>query len=270
MTGIALSRVTFGYDDRIVLQDIDLAVGAGEFVCVLGQSGCGKSTLLRLIAGLSSPSSGSLSLGGDPIRGPGIDRGIVFQDYSLFPWLSVGRNIELALEQAFPSKQRSERVELAEEYLALVGLPGVFHQLPGRLSGGMRQRAAIARAFAIDSPVLLMDEPFGALDAITRARLQDLLLALWEQAGPERRKTIVFVTHDVEEALLLASEVVVLGAKPGRVTATVPIALPRPRPRHLLYTRGEFQQLRDRLLALLHADVLLALGPTTISDGEYI
>ena len=270
MNGITLRGVTFAYEEAPVLDDIDLSIGPGEFVCLLGQSGCGKSTLLRLIAGLSPPSAGGIALGGRPIEGPGIDRGVVFQDYSLFPWLGVGRNIGFALEQAFPGKRGAERRALAEEYLELVGLPGVYQKLPGQLSGGMRQRAAIARAFAVDAPVLLMDEPFGALDAITRARLQDLLLDLWHQGGAERRKTILFVTHDVEEALLLAGRVVVLGSRPGRIRETVEIDLPRPRVRGQLFTHKEYQGLRDRLLALLHEDVLQALVPNVGSPGECI
>src|SRR6266702_189742 len=176
MHEVALNNVNYSYGSNQVLRDITLTAAAGDFVCLLGPSGCGKSTLLRLLAGLSRPDSGSITLDGKEITGPGLDRGVVFQDYSLFPWMTTGQNIILALEQAFPGKTKNENREIAANYLDMVGLPDSSDKLPGQLSGGMRQRAAIARAFAINSPVLLMDEPFGALDAITRARLQDLLL----------------------------------------------------------------------------------------------
>jgi NitT/TauT family transport system ATP-binding protein len=271
MHEVVLSNVSYAYGSQQVLRDITFTAEAGDFVCLLGPSGCGKSTLLRLLAGLASPSSGTITLDGSGISGPGLDRGVVFQDYSLFPWMTTGQNIVLALEQAFPGKRQSEYREAATGYLEMVGLPDASDKLPGRLSGGMRQRAAIARAFAINSPVLLMDEPFGALDAITRARLQDLLLQLWQQKEGER-KTVFFVTHDVEEAILLANRIVVLGLNPGSVKGLFQVDLPRPRIRQELYLKEPFLVLRDRLVTVLHENILSELdgGQTVRSAGEGI
>lgn len=271
MHTITINNVQFSYGAQTILDGIDLEITAGEFICLLGPSGCGKSTLLRLLAGLAKPTSGAITLDGVPLAAPGLDRGVVFQDYSLFPWMTTGQNVVLALEQAFPGKPKIEQRETAQAYLEMVGLDNVFHKLPGALSGGMRQRAAIARAFAINSPVLLMDEPFGALDAITRARLQDLLLQLWQQNKGER-KTVIFVTHDVEEAILLASRVVVMGLNSGSVRGVFDVSIPRPRVRQELYGTPEFIALRDRLIGELHADVLDELdeGRTVRTAGEGI
>ncbi len=271
MHEITLTNISYAYGEQSVLADINFTAAAGEFVCLLGPSGCGKSTLLRLLAGLAQPTNGTLTLDGKPIKGPGLDRGVVFQDYSLFPWMTAGQNVVLALEQAFPEKSRAKHRQTAQAYLEMVGLNGVFDKLPGALSGGMKQRAAIARAFAINSPVLLMDEPFGALDAITRARLQDLLLQLWQQNTAER-KTVFFVTHDVEEAILLASRVVVMGLNPGSIRGVFNVDIPRPRQRQKLYGDPAFLALRDRLIAELHADVLDELdeGRTVRTAGEGI
>lgn len=271
MYEIAINNVSFTYGSHEVLRDINLTVEAGEFVCLLGPSGCGKSTLLRLLAGLSQPTSGSIALDGSPITGPGLDRGVVFQDYSLFPWMTAGQNVVLALEQALPGKNRQEYRQTALEYLEMVGLADAFPKLPGQLSGGMRQRAAIARSFAINSPVLLMDEPFGALDAITRAKLQDLLLQLWDRREGER-KTVIFVTHDVDEALLLASRVVMLGLNPGTVREMLSVDVPRPRIRKELYRKEEYLSLRERLVTVLHENILSELdaGQTVQAQGDGI
>jgi NitT/TauT family transport system ATP-binding protein len=272
MHEIAIHDVTFSYGSQTILEGVNFTAHAGEFVCLLGPSGCGKSTLLRLLAGLAQPSSGRLTLDGNPINGPGLDRGVVFQDYGLFPWMSAGENVVLALKQAFPDQSKAELAEAALAYLEMVGLADVFHKLPGALSGGMRQRGAIARAFAINAPVLLMDEPFGALDAITRARLQDLLLQLWQHNSADR-KTVFFVTHDVEEAILLASRVVVMGLNPGSsVRGVFTVDLPRPRRRQDLYSNPEFIELRNQLIGKLHADLLEDLdhGGTVRSAGEAI
>lgn len=270
MHEIAIENVSFTYGSNQVLRDISLTVAAGEFVCLLGPSGCGKSTLLRLLAGLSKPTAGSITMDGSGITGPGLDRGVVFQDYSLFPWMTAGQNVVLALEQAFPGKSRQEYRQTALEYLEMVGLADAFPKLPGQMSGGMRQRAAIARSFAVNSPVLLMDEPFGALDAITRARLQDLLLQLWDQREGER-KTVIFVTHDVDEALLLANRVVVLGVNPGTVKEVLTVNIPRPRIRKDLYLKEDFLVMRDRLVTVLHENILSELDASqtmqTPGDG---
>lgn len=172
MPVISVENVCFSYENELVLQNIDMQIESGDFVCILGESGCGKSTFLRLMAGLSKPSSGTIAIDGHPIQGAGLDRGIVFQDYSLFPWLSTGRNILLSLQQKFGDKSRAELREKTLQSLRDVGLDeNVYKKYPFELSGGMRQRCAICRAFALDPPVLLMDEPFGALDAVTRGRL---------------------------------------------------------------------------------------------------
>jgi NitT/TauT family transport system ATP-binding protein len=271
MHEVTITDVSYSYGSNQVLRDIDLTAEAGEFICLLGPSGCGKSTLLRLLAGLDIPAQGTIALDGAPVSGPGLDRGVVFQDYSLFPWMTTGQNIVLALNQAFPGKKKAEQREIAQEYLELVGLNDAFDKLPGQLSGGMRQRAAIARAFSLNSPVLLMDEPFGALDAITRARLQDLLLSLWQQNAGER-KTVFFVTHDVEEAILLASRIVVLGLNPGAVRGVFSVDIPRPRIRQELYLKEPFLILRDQLISVLHENILTGLdgGLTVLSQGEGI
>ena len=205
---ISLSNVTFSYGKETILKGVDLDIEEGSFICLLGSSGCGKSTLLSLLEGLNFPDSGSVKVNDKEITGPSIDRSVVFQDYSLFPWMSTGENVMLALRQAFPKLPEKERKERANKYFKLMGLENVYKKLPGELSGGMRQRAAIARAFSIEAPILLMDEPFGALDAITRSALQDLLLEMW--SGNGKKRTVVFVTHDVDEALLLATRIIVL------------------------------------------------------------
>lgn len=212
MNGVRIENLSFSYSgtNRSIFNKVDLDVQGGEFVSLLGPSGCGKSTLLRLIAGLEKPSDGRIELGGKGIVGANLSRGVVFQDYGLFPWMSSGENIVLALEQKFPKDNKKELRFRTKEMLKKVGLDEkVFDQLPKELSGGMKQRCAIARAFAIDPPVLLMDEPFGALDAVTRAKLQDLILELWSQGSP--KKTVFFVTHDVDEALFLSERIFVLG-----------------------------------------------------------
>jgi NitT/TauT family transport system ATP-binding protein len=212
-SGIDVHALQFAYDSAPVLSDIDLHVAEGEFLCLLGPSGCGKTTLLRLLAGLDLPAAGTISYNGSPIQGPSLERGVVFQNYSLFPWFTLAENIELALSKSHPQQDATWRQAHAQDYLARVGLGDSSGQYPSLVSGGMQQRGAIARALALGSPVLLMDEPFGALDPINRTKLQDLLLELW--ASP--RKTVVFVTHDVEEALYLADRVVVLGSSPARI-----------------------------------------------------
>ena len=271
MYEIDIKDVYFSYGTQKVLEDVNLTVQSGESICLIGPSGCGKSTLLRLIAGLSSPSSGVLTINGQKITGAGLDRGVVFQDYSLFHWLTALQNITLALKQAYKDKTKSEIKEIAANYLDLVGLSGSFHKLPKELSGGMRQRAAIAQVFAINPPVLLMDEPFGALDAITRAHLQDLLLNLWDQAG-QRQKTILFVTHDVDEALLLADKIAVFTLNPGKIKTVVPIDLPRPRVRKQLHGQKKFHELRDTVLNLLNESIIYELeaGENIYPGGDGI
>jgi NitT/TauT family transport system ATP-binding protein/sulfonate transport system ATP-binding protein len=205
------------------LRDVDLQIAKGEFVCLIGASGCGKSTLLRTLAGFETATAGTVRMHGRPITGPGPERGMVFQDFGLFPWLTVQQNI------AFGPRQRglptSELAELSARFTEMVGLSPFADYYPAQLSGGMKQRVAIARVLANDCEVLLMDEPFGALDALTREKLQQELLEIWART----RLTVVFVTHAVEEAVLLADRVVVMTAGPGRIEEERHVALPRPR-----------------------------------------
>jgi len=205
------------------LQPIDLEIAAGEFVVIVGPSGCGKSTLLNVLAGFGEPSSGEAWVGGQRITGPDIDRGMVFQSYALFPWLSVIGNVEFGLERK--GMPRRERREAAMAYLRMVGLQDFADRGINELSGGMKQRVAIARAFAPEPSIIFMDEPFGALDALTRRFLQRQLLRIWQ----EHRKTVVFITHSVPEAIMLGDRIMVMTARPGRIRKITAIDLPHPR-----------------------------------------
>ena len=256
MNGTCVKDLSFSYenDSRLILKDIQLEVAQGEFVCILGQSGCGKSTLLRLLAGLEKPTTGRILVDDREVSGAGLDRGVVFQDYGLFPWMTAGDNILLALKQKFPDKTKTQHKEIALNALQSVGLDAsVFSKLPKELSGGMKQRCAIAQAFSIDPPILLMDEPFGALDAVTRARLQDMVLALW--ASQEQKKTVFFVTHDVDEALLLATRICVLGQAPSRVIYDVCIPAQQKPTREALFEDAQMMQLRNNLIRYINRDV---------------
>jgi NitT/TauT family transport system ATP-binding protein len=212
-----------GGREVVALDGIDLEVAAGEFVCLLGPSGCGKSTLLNAVAGFSPPTSGRILAGGREVTSPGPDRAMVFQEYALFPWMTVAENVAFGLEvKGTPAAGIRATVDA---WLAKLGLTDFRDRFPKDLSGGMRQRVAIARVLAIDPPVLLMDEPFGALDALTRRNLQDELLRIWAGSG----KSVLFVTHGIEESLYLADRVVVMTYRPGAVKEVIPVPLPRPR-----------------------------------------
>jgi NitT/TauT family transport system ATP-binding protein len=228
------------------LHDISLSIEEREFVCFVGPSGCGKTTLLRIIAGLEEPSQGGVYLDGEMIRGPSPERGMVFQEYSLFPWRTVLDNVAFGLE--LKGQPREERYERCQQYLKMVGLEGFENRFPHELSGGMKQRVAIARALVNDPRALLMDEPFGALDAQTRNIMQSELLRIWE----EERKTVVFVTHSVDEAIFLGDRIVMISARPGQVKDIVDIDLPRPRNR----TSIEANRIRDRVLCDLRSEIL--------------
>ena len=233
------------------LLPVDLEVRENDFVTILGPSGCGKSTMLRIVAGLDFPTTGQVLLGGQAIDGPGADRGMVFQSYTLFPWLTVAQNIRFGLRE----KGVSEAVqkERSDYFIAKVGLRGFENHFPKQLSGGMQQRTAIARALANDPKILLMDEPFGALDNQTRVVMQELLLGIWEA----ERKTVMFVTHDIDEAIFMANRVAVFSARPGRIKADIPVPLPHPR-HYTVKTSPEFMELKARLTEEIRAEALAA------------
>ncbi|SHH98424.1 NitT/TauT family transport system ATP-binding protein [Sporobacter termitidis DSM 10068] len=227
------------------LRDFNLSIDQGEFVTIVGPSGCGKSTLLDLLIGLSRPETGQILIDDKPVEGPALDRGIVLQGYALFPWRTVRKNVELGLE--IKGVPRKERREISDHYIKLVDLAGFENHYPYELSGGMQQRAAIARILAYDPDVLLMDEPFAAVDAQTREVMQDELLSIWEKTG----KTVLFVTHNIEEAVGLADKVAVLSRSPGAVKEVIDIDLPRPRRIGSVRNTPDFNLLYHRVWELL-------------------
>ncbi len=229
----------------VSLDNVSLDVAEGEFITLVGPSGCGKSTMLNLIGGLLEPTSGDVLVHGDAVRGPSPDRGVIFQQYALFPWLTALQNVEFGLR--LQGLRKAERQEKAMHYLDLVGIADFANALPKELSGGMKQRCAIARAYAVNPSVLLMDEPFGALDALTRVQMQDELLSTWQK----ERRTIVFITHDVDEAVYLASRVVVMSPRPGRISEIIDVPLPYPRTEELRLS-PEFASIRARVWRGVH------------------
>jgi len=235
----------------LAIDGIDLKIKNKEFATILGPSGCGKSTLLRIVSGLIKPTKGVVRLDGNVITGPGQDRGMVFQSYTLFPWLTVKENIQFGLEISGMPKARQEQI--AQEFVEKVGLKGFEQTYSKGLSGGMKQRVAIARALANNPAILLLDEPFGALDAQTRALMQELLTQVWE----ELHKTILFVTHDVEEAIFLSDRVFVMTARPGKIKAEIHVPLERPRSYELKAT-GAFLNLKMQALALIREEAIKA------------
>ena len=244
-------------EEVIALDGIDLEIGDNEFLTVLGPSGCGKTTLLNIVASFETATGGEVRVDGEPVRKPGPDRGVVFQEYALFPWLSVQQNVEFGLrERGTPRSERKERVRLQ---IASVGLSGFERRYPHELSGGMRQRVALARVLVNDPKILLMDEPFAALDAQTRSMMQQELLGVWSA----ERRTAIFITHNIEEAILLGDRVVVMTARPGRIKEIVAIELPRPRD----VTSAEFNEIRRRIGALLEDEVQAAFAATRVQEG---
>ena len=256
MLEVTANNLHFSYvKDQEILGGIEMQVNAGDFVCLLGQSGCGKSTLLRLLAGLETPDSGALLVDGKPITRAGLERSVVFQDYGLFPWMTAGENISIALKHRFPEMTKAQRKETALAWLRKVGLSEeLFDKLPKDISGGQKQRCGIARAFAIDPPILLMDEPFGSLDAVTKAKLQNLVLELWNAEEKERRKTVFFVTHEVDEALLLATNIYVLSQSPATIMYHHQFDEEHRPTRQNMYTTPEIMDLRNKLIKLIHED----------------
>ena len=246
----------------VALEGLDLTVRAGEFFVLVGPSGCGKSTVLDLISGLNQPAGGSIRVGGREVAEPGLDRGFVFQQYTLLPWRTAQGNIEFALE-AVGGLRRAERRERAREYLELVGLTDFADRYPHELSGGMKQRVAIARSLSYEPEVLLMDEPYGALDAQTRERLQQELLSIWRRTGT----TIVFITHDIDEAVFLGQRVGVMSNRPGRLKAIVDVALDHGGPNQDVRSTEQFARHRHHVWSLLRSD-LQAAGTPELEPGE--
>lgn len=230
--------------DYVAIADINLEITANTFVSIIGPSGCGKSTLLSLIAGLTTPTRGQIFLNGHEIHRPGPDRGVVFQHYSLMPWMTVAENIRFALETVYPQMSLTQQKEITREYIELVGLRGAERKHPHELSGGMKQRVGIARALAINPEILLMDEPFGALDALTRGFLQDEVTRIWEQ----QRKTAILITHSIEEALLLSDKIIMMSRGPAaRIVEVLDVPFPRPRKRESLDQYPEYHTLKAEL-----------------------
>jgi NitT/TauT family transport system ATP-binding protein len=252
MSSIAARDVSMGFATRSgevhALDRVTVEIPDAHFACIVGASGCGKSTLLNIMAGLIRPTGGTIEVGEQPVEGPGADRGMVFQSYTLFPWLRVRENIEFG--PSLKGVAAGERRRITDALLEEMGLTDFARAYPSELSGGMKQRVAIARALANDPAVLLMDEPFGALDALTRAGAQRFLTRIWEQ----HRRTIVFVTHDIDEAIFLGDTVFVMTPRPGRVKEVVAVDLPRPRSLDDLATT-RFAELKQRILSLIFADV---------------
>lgn len=240
--------------ETVALKDVSLDIEDGNFVSLIGPSGCGKSTILDLVAGLKKPTNGQVFVDAEEIKTPGPDRGIVFQDYSLFPWMSAFENVRFAIEHTNGKCTKSEAFVKAQKYLELVGLSKFGAKYPNMLSGGMRQRVAIARMFALNPKVFLMDEPFGSLDSLNRAYMQDLLLYLWTQG--ESRKTVLFVTHDVDEALLLSDRIAVMTPSPGKIKEVIEVPFSRPRCRSSLVVEQEYISIRSKLLSLLYEEML--------------
>jgi ABC-type nitrate/sulfonate/bicarbonate transport system ATPase subunit len=237
-----VSRVFGGRTETRALQQTDLEVEDNDFICILGPSGCGKSTLLRIVAGLDTPTTGRVRVDGQTVERPGPERGMVFQSYTLFPWLTVRENILFG---------RRAKADVADRLIAQVGLRGFENHYPKMLSGGMQQRTALARALANDPKILLLDEPFGALDNQTRALMQELLLGIWEAD----RKTVLFVTHDIEEAIFMANRVAVMSARPGRIKTEVRIDLPHPR-HYTMKTSADFSRYKAGLTEEIRVEAM--------------
>jgi nitrate/nitrite transport system ATP-binding protein len=252
--GIQLRNITISFPTPkgvyTAVKNIDLNIRKGEIVSIIGHSGCGKSTILNAIGGLVNPSVGEVVVQYKTVRSPGPDRGIVFQNYSLLPWMTVFDNVYQAVDSVQSSKSKKEKIEIVKYYLDRVNLWNHKDKLPGQISGGMKQRTAIARAFAINPSILLLDEPFGALDALTKSTLHEELIQLWEQ--DEDKKTIVMVTHDIEEALFLSDKIIVMTNGPAAtIGEVIDVTIPRKRDKKTMVATKEYQQTRDRLLYLL-------------------
>ncbi|MGN0690116.1 MAG: ABC transporter ATP-binding protein [Oscillospiraceae bacterium] len=268
LSKIEIRNLTVDYSERntrfTALEDVSFSVEQGEFVSVIGSSGCGKSTLLSILEGINSPTSGEVLIDGKKVDGTGTDRGVVFQHYSLFPWMTARKNIAFGVKQAKKNLSRPDRYKVADEFLDKVGLADFGNKYPSQLSGGMQQRVAIARALAMDTDILLMDEPFGAIDAKNRTILQELLLELWEGDKSGEKKTVVFVTHDIDEAILLSDRIVMMSSRPGKVKKEIVVPFDRPRDREKLVGTREYGKFRNELLSLFYGDVASRIGGSEV------
>ena len=264
MSKIEIQNLTVDYTEKnksfTALEDVSFSVEAGEFVSVIGSSGCGKSTLLSVLEGIHAPTGGRILIDGKEIDGTGTDRGVVFQHYSLFPWMTARKNVAFGVKQVKKDLPKSERLHIADEFLDKVGLADFKNKYPGQLSGGMQQRVAIARALAMDTDILLMDEPFGAIDAKNRTILQELLLELWEGDGTQEKKTVIFVTHDIDESILLSDRIIMLSARPGRVFKEITVPFERPRNRSELVQTKQYSAFRNELISLFYSDIVDKIG----------
>ena len=250
-------NVEYNENGRIfkALQNVSFTINDGEFVSVIGPSGCGKSTFLSALEGILPISGGHILIDGNEITGPGLDRGVVFQHYSLFPWLSAKKNIVFGIKQTNKDLDKKVINKIAEEYLAKVGLAKFGSKYPSQLSGGMQQRVAIARTLAMNTDILLMDEPFGAIDPKNRVNLQELLLKLWDEGTDgkgTKKKTVVFVTHDIDEAIFLSDKIIMMAPNPGHVLKEVPVTFERPRNRQELFQTKSYTDLRNELMDLFY------------------
>jgi nitrate/nitrite transport system ATP-binding protein len=251
--------------DYIAIANINLEIEVNTFVSIIGTSGCGKSTLLNIIAGLSKPTTGSILLDGRLVTKPGPDRGVVFQNYALMPWMTVAENIDFAIATVYPQMSRFDRETLVYEYLGLVNLHGAEKKHPHELSGGMKQRVGIARALAINPSILLMDEPFGALDALTRSFLQDEIARIWQQ----KRKTVVLITHSIEEALLLSDKIVMMTRGPAAtISEVLDVSFPRPRKREELNRYPDYHALKVEMEQHLMRETRAIEESRTLSNSE--
>lgn len=264
MNKIEIQNLTVNYADKnksfTALEDVSFSIKEGEFVSVIGSSGCGKSTLLSILEGINTPSNGTVLIDGKPIDGTGTDRGVVFQHYSLFPWMTAKKNVAFGVKQVRKDLSKSERLKVADVFLDKVGLEDFKDKFPSQLSGGMQQRVAIARALAMDTDILLMDEPFGAIDAKNRVVLQELLLELWEGDEGQARKTVVFVTHDIDEAIFLSDRIIMMTSSPGRVFEEIPVPFQRPRNRAELVGSLEYGKFRNKLMSMFYSDIAEKIG----------
>jgi NitT/TauT family transport system ATP-binding protein len=260
MSKIQLKNACFDYVDNgktfTALNDLNLSVEEGEFVSIIGSSGCGKSTILNILSGILSLTKGEYRIDGIPVNGPGKNRGIVFQHYSLFPWMTSRRNVSFGIRQVHENINSRDVEEIAKSYLHKVGLGGFENKYPFQLSGGMQQRVAIARTLAMEPEILLMDEPFGAIDAKNKMILQDILLDLL--LNETQKKTIVFVTHDVDEAILMSDKILFMHNK--KIDEEIPVGLPKPRKREEMVKYDQYRILRDKVMRLFFRDVLENIG----------